>query len=198
MTQPESVQIPDSDRLQYRLMTVGDHSILWQLDQDPDVMKYITLGQITSRERMQEHFLPRLTAYTNAENGWGLWACERPTSLEFVGWVLIRPMGFFDGQRDDRNLEIGWRFHRAFWGQGLATEAARSVAAELIRQKRCDRLSALAIQENTASINVMKKLGLQFKQANDYDDEYGKYRAVEYSAAVSDVITKKPDRTSPD
>ena len=43
---------------------------------------------------------------------------------EFVGWVTLEPVEL-DGYVDD--VEIGWRLRRAFWGRGLATEAATAV-----------------------------------------------------------------------
>lgn len=185
-----SLRVPDSDRLSFRLLTDSDShaELLWQLDQDPLVMKFITRGKTTTREEMQNRFLPRLRAYRNPEKGWGLWGAMSKQSAEFLGWILIRPMGFFAGKPDDRNLEIGWRFHQTSWGKGIATEAARAVAAALILDDQCDMLSAVAVPENIASIQVMQKLGLQHSHSTDHDDDdYGVYRLVCYSNVVSGV-----------
>lgn len=185
--------VPDSDRLKYRLLDCcqADSELLWQLDQDPLVMKFITRGKTTTREEIENRFLPRLQAYRDPESGWGLWGVNSKHADEFLGWVLIRPMGFFGGERDDRNLEIGWRFHQSAWGKGYATEAAQAVAAALILANQCDDLSAVALPENTASIHVMKKLGLQYLHTTDHDDEYGVYQLVCYTATVSEVCDTK-------
>lgn len=184
------LQVPDSDRLSYRLLTdsVADAELLWQLDQNPLVMKFITRGKATTRQEMQDRFLPRLRAYRNPECGWGLWGVMSKRTDEFLGWILIRPMGFFDGERDDRNLEIGWRFHQSVWGKGYATEAARAVAVALISNDQCDHLSAVALPENTASLQVMQNLGLKYLHTTDHDDEeYGVYQLAYYSTVVSGV-----------
>lgn len=186
--------VPDSERLTYRLLTdaAEDAELLWELDQNPEVMKFITRGRTTTRQEMAERFLPRLRAYLNPELGWGLWGVFQKPDDRFIGWILIRPMGFFagetEGDRDDRNLEIGWRFQQASWGQGFATEAARAVAAAVISTGQCDHLSAIALPENSASIEVMKKLGLKYHRTTNHDsEEFGAYQLVYYSAVVSDV-----------
>lgn len=184
------LQVSDSERLSYRLLTdsTSDAELLWQLDQDPVVMKYLTRGKTTTRQEIQDRFLPRLRAYRNPECGWGMWGVQLKQTDDFLGWILIRPMGFFDGERDDRNLEIGWRFHQSSWGKGYATEAALAVAAALISADQCDHLSAVALPENTASIHVMQKLGLQYLHTTDHDDkEIGVCQLACYSAAVSGV-----------
>ncbi|MEP3480933.1 MAG: GNAT family N-acetyltransferase [Fuerstiella sp.] len=186
----QNMLVPDSDRLKYRLLdcSEADSELLWQLDQDPLVMKFITRGKTTTRAEMRDRFLPRLQAYRNPESGWGLWGVHSNPADHFLGWILIRPMGFFDGERDDRNLEIGWRFHQSAWGKGYATEAAHAVAAGLILNDHCDDLSAVALPENTASIQVMKKLGLRYVNTTDHDDDdYGIYQLARYSAAVREV-----------
>lgn len=186
------VKVPDSERLTYRLLSDSgeDADLMWQLDQDPAVMQFINGGRKTSRQEIVDRFLPRMRAYRNPETGWGLWGVFDQVTNQYFGWILIRPMGFFDGVRDDRNLEIGWRFHQATWGKGYATEAAKSVAASVISAGQCDRLSAIALPENTASIQVMKKLGLKYSALIDYEDEvFSKCQLVCYSAHVEDVVS---------
>lgn len=188
------IQVPESERLSFRLLTDSDldAELLWQLDQDPAVMKFITRGRTTTRQEIADRFLPRLRAYRNPKFGWGLWGVFQKSDDRFIGWILIRPMGFFAGEtdvdRDDRNLEIGWRFQQASWGQGFATEAARAVAGAIIAAGECDQLSAIALPENSASIQVMKKLGLEYSRTSNHDDdEFGVYQLAYYSANVAAV-----------
>ncbi len=37
--------VADSERLSFRLFNQNDGELLWQLDQDPEVMKYVTNGK---------------------------------------------------------------------------------------------------------------------------------------------------------
>jgi len=69
------VEVPNSSRLQYELMSVANApDLMFELDQDPEVMRFINGGKPTSREEIQDRFIPRLEKYRLPEKGWGLWA----------------------------------------------------------------------------------------------------------------------------
>jgi RimJ/RimL family protein N-acetyltransferase len=174
------ISVPPSSRLRYRLLTADDEEILWHLDQDPLVMKYITRGKVTSKEAMKQTILPRMAKYHNPSKGWGLWGAFQRESSEFIGWVLVRPMNFFETPEYD-NLELGWRFCQSSWGKGLATEAASSVLTALKSADASLCYSAIADPENTASINIMKKLGMVFIDQRDVKFPDGVYRVDYYS-----------------
>ncbi|MDH5434013.1 MAG: GNAT family N-acetyltransferase [Gammaproteobacteria bacterium] len=159
------MKIPDSERLSYTLMSADDTSdaeLLYQLDQDPEVMRHINNGKLTSREEIRDFYLPRLEKYTNTEKGWGLWKVCFKESGQFIGWVLVRPMKFFSDSPQWDNLELGWRFVSEFWGHGYATEAAQSIKQALIHSGLATRFCAIAVKENKASISIMKKLGMNY------------------------------------
>ena len=93
-------------------------------------------------------------------------------------------MGFFTDAPNYSDIEIGWRFKQASWGHGYATEAALALCDELIKQDDVKAISATALKDNTASINIMKKLGLQFIKNYTHTDEQGDLPAVLYSKSV--------------
>ena len=157
------MQVPDSDRFHYFFMTAADTELFLDLDQDPEVMRYINGGIVSTPETIETWYIPRLAAYADQDKGWGLWGVREKVTQNFVGWILVRPMGFFGGDRDDENLELGWRFKRESWGKGYATEAARSVMRAL-EEIGYRRFSAIAMPENAASINIMQKLGMEFER----------------------------------
>ena len=162
--------IPDSERLTYQLMHSSDGELLWQLDQDEEVMYFINGGNKTSLEDIDEIMLPRMKAYRNPKAGWGLWKTRRMTDGAFLGWVLVRPMHYFNEQRDDSNLELGWRFHRKFWGKGYATEAAKIIMDTIAKQRGISQFSAIVDSENVASIRIMEKLGMSFEKLDVFKD----------------------------
>ncbi|MCF2907445.1 GNAT family N-acetyltransferase [Pseudoalteromonas sp. DL2-H2.2] len=176
--------IAPSTRLRYRLMTQQDSELLAELDSDPAVMRYITNGQPTSREQIEQFYLPRLAKFTNPPQGWGLWHCSLIDDDTFLGWVLIRPMHFFDGDMDERDLEIGWRFKQMAWGKGYATEAAGHIAAHLAKQNKMDYLSAIALKDNLGSINIMKKLSMTFLKEGKHSGPDGPEDVVYYRKTV--------------
>ena len=168
------MDIADSNRLCFRMITEKDVQLLFQLDQDPEVMRYINGGTATTMQAIEEVYLPRLNAYRNPDTGWGLWHVALKSTQQFLGWILIRPMNFFNNQPNEQpeldNLEIGWRFFQEFWGNGHCTEAAQAIMQGIQDQNQVRAFSAIALTENRASIQVMKKLGMQFVKTYLHED----------------------------
>ena len=178
------MKIKDSVRLQFELMTAKDSELMFRLDQDPEVMQFINGGKLTSKQEILNVYIPRMESYTNPDEGWGIWKVTLRQSKEFIGWILIRPMGFFSDSPEFSNLEIGWRFKRSSWGKGYATEAATSIKQVLVNKGALTVLSAVAVEENSASINIMKKLGMEFIKKDIHRDPIGDQLAVFYQVEV--------------
>tara|TARA_A200000159_G_scaffold164955_1_gene198077 strand:- start:8017 stop:8550 length:534 start_codon:yes stop_codon:yes gene_type:complete len=163
------MQIRDSARLSYHYITEADADFLWELDQDELVMKFINGGKKSSKDDIQNIFVPRFQAYSNPAFGWGLWRVERQDNKESIGWILVRPFGFFTNAPESDNIELGRRFKRSSWGKGYATEAANAIKENLYALG-IDKFSAIANPDNTASINIMKKLGMSYSHELEYKD----------------------------
>ena len=76
-----------------------------------------------------------------------------------IGFCGLQPLGI--GLRNE--VEIGWWLAQRCWGQGLATEAARSVMEYAFRSVGLERVIAIAQPENGASRRVMEKIGMQYE-----------------------------------
>jgi RimJ/RimL family protein N-acetyltransferase len=175
------MQIQHSERLYYRLMDENDGELLFELDQDPAVMQYITHGKTTSREEIKNTFIPRMLSYRNPQKGWGLWQVNTRQDSGFLGWILVRPMHFFSDNRDDQDIEFGWRFKQTAWGRGYATEAASHIADAIVDHDASIRsISAIAMEENKGSINIMRKLGMEFVKQDLHKDPLGDMDVVYY------------------
>lgn len=178
------MKIVNSDRLSYALMSDADADLLYELDQDVEVMRYINGGKMTTRQEVQDVFLPRLAQYTNADKGWGMWKLTTTDSNEFIGWVLVRPMDFFSGEPKWDDWELGWRLMRKAWGRGYATEAAKHLMHHLKSTQDLQKFSAIAMPGNEASINIMKKLGMTYQKTDIYTDPLGSEEVVYYSTCL--------------
>ncbi|WP_223789604.1 GNAT family N-acetyltransferase [Marinicella meishanensis] len=179
-----TMQIPDSTRLSFALMDDGDADLLYQLDQDVEVMRYINGGKITTREDIHNTFLPRLAQYRNPEKGWGLWQLTVTETGQYIGWLLVRPMGFFGDDPQWTDWELGWRLFRSAWGHGYATEAASHLMQELASTQDVSHFSAIAMPGNAASIKVMEKLGMRYQKTGIHSDPLGDEEVVYYSKRV--------------
>ena len=175
------VKINNSERLCYKLMDASDADLLFELDQDPAVMKYLTNGKPSSRTHINNVLLPRMQKYRNPDKGWGLWQVNHVESKSYIGWILVRPMNFFSDNRNDADIELGWRFKQRSWGQGYATEAAQAVMMALHRQVCYQKFTALAVTDNKGSIRIMEKIGMSYQKTAVHKDPLGDIEAVYYS-----------------
>jgi RimJ/RimL family protein N-acetyltransferase len=74
-------------------------------------------------------------------------------------------------------LEIGYRYLRKAWGQGVGMEAARVVLDHGFRSLRLDPIVAVAHPENWASRRVLEKIGLRSEGlARHYGQSLAFYR----------------------
>lgn len=176
--------IPPSTRLSFRLMDAGDADLLFDLDQDPEVMRFLNDGKPTPRAEIEDYFIPRMLAFTNPATGCGLWAVEDNASGDYLGWILVREYGFGTSYHDPQIIELGWRVYRQSWGQGIATEAARAIMLAVVRQSEVTRVCALADPDNLASIGVMKKLGMQYVDERVHHTPKGNFPVEYYEMEV--------------
>lgn len=61
----------------------------------------------------------------------------------------------------NREAEIGFRFQETSWGQGFATEAARTIIDFGFGSVNLRRIFGRIAIENAASAGVLRKLGMQ-------------------------------------
>lgn len=177
--------IKNSNRLSYALMTCDDVDLLFQLDQDVEVMRFINGGVLTSMEEINQVYIPRMESYTNEKCGWGLWKVLIKNSGKFIGWILVRPMNFFSDSPEFDNLELGWRFSCECWGKGYATEAAESIKQALISKGNIKKLSAIAVEGNFASIKIMRKLDMKYIKTYFHEDPLFSEEVVYYEINVN-------------
>jgi RimJ/RimL family protein N-acetyltransferase len=173
------MNIQNSKRLAFKMMTLGDADLLYEVDQDPLVMKYLNDSKPTPMEEIQNVFVPRLKQYLNEEKGWGIWKVTNIETQEYLGWLLARPMDFFSDKPQLDNLELGWRFKSRTWGQGFASEAAKHLMLCISQQTQIKRFCAIAVPNNKPSIRVMQKIGMRYVRTYLHHDPLGGW-TIEY------------------
>jgi len=133
---------------------------LYDMNRDPEVMRYIT-GTPETPEYTRE-VIARVKARW-AEWGYSWWSFfeldEAGERGALVGAGCIQHLG-----RDKANPhETGWRLRRDRWGRGYASEAARAMAAFAFETVKAPELVAVCQPANTASSHVMEKLGMHYR-----------------------------------
>jgi RimJ/RimL family protein N-acetyltransferase len=104
----------ETERLVLRRFTTADVDNLVSLDADPDVMRFVNGGKPTSREEIENEFLPAFLGYYQRYQEYGFWAAIERSTGEFLGWFPFRP-------RDPavpEQAELGYRLRKsAFMSQ---------------------------------------------------------------------------------
>ena len=179
--------VSNSQRLTYRLMTLQDANLLFEIDQDPAVLKYINGGKVSSMEEINTLMIPRLQQYLSPQKGWGIWQINTLADNQYIGWVLVRPMDFFSEAPQLDNLELGWRFKAEYWGRGYATESASHLMQTLSENESVQRFCAIAVPENKASIRIMEKLRMQYVKTYVHKDPLFEWEVAYYECGSSEV-----------
>jgi RimJ/RimL family protein N-acetyltransferase len=97
--------ILQTPRLALREFTDDDTDNLYDLNHDPEVMRYLTGGRPTPRETVRDEIIPfHLAAYQRLDR-LGTWAAESVSTGEFVGWFHFRP----GPDADPTNIDLGCR-----------------------------------------------------------------------------------------
>jgi RimJ/RimL family protein N-acetyltransferase len=146
----------ETERLILRRFTEDDAGHLFELDSDPDVMRYLNGGTPTAREVIEGDILPRFLRYDERFPGFGFWAIIDKANRDFVGWFSLRPLD----EADPCEASLGFRLCKAAWGQGYATEGARALLRLGFTELGVERVVATTYEDNLASRRVMDKAGM--------------------------------------
>ena len=146
-----------TERLFIRPFTLDDAEEYLPLVSDPDVLRYTGEEPQATVEAAREIIASRpLRDY--AVHGFGRMACIEKSSGRLIGFSGLK---FLDELQE---VDIGYRFLPAYWGQGYATESARALMQHGANEFGISRIIGIVQSENSASANVLLKLGLVYER----------------------------------
>jgi RimJ/RimL family protein N-acetyltransferase len=181
----------ETERLRLREFAMDDVDHIVALDSDPEVMRHISFGAPTPRETIATRVLPSWFKYYESNERIGFWAAELKSTREFIGWFHLRPDRF-----DADEQELGYRFRRAMWGRGFATEGSRALLRDSFEISNFPKVTARTLKTNVASQRAMQKCGLQFEAEFTYPEHILRggtkemRRAVKYSVLRDQWLTQ--------
>lgn len=153
MAAKRGVAIIETARLRLRPFTLDDVDAYYaRISSDPDVMRFLPGGKPRSRsdsEWVIGYFMRHAELY-----GFGVLAVEDKISGELIGHAGLEHIP------QAPEIEIAYSLAKAYWGRGLATEAARIILDYGFETLHLSEIYGLAFPQNTASQNVMRKLGM--------------------------------------
>lgn len=151
-----------SERLGFRNWIESDIEKMAAINADIDVMQFfpgIQTPQHTAQfiERMQKLF---------KEKGFCYFAVDKLENHELIGFIGLAEQKF---EADFTPcIDIGWRLAKQEWNNGFATEGAKRCLDFAFNNLQLKKIVATAPQINLPSINVMKKIGMQYISAFEH------------------------------
>jgi [ribosomal protein S5]-alanine N-acetyltransferase len=149
----------ETERLLLRTFTVEDAQLIYELNQDPEVIRFTgdpVRDLVHANEILEQVILPQYALYN-----YGRWAVHVKTQFDqenngFIGWCGLK-------NRPERNeIDLGYRFMKKSWGKGYATEAAFACLDFGFKKLQIKRIVGRAMPQNTASLKVMEKCGMKY------------------------------------
>ncbi|MGC4100474.1 GNAT family N-acetyltransferase [Ferruginibacter sp.] len=149
-------------RLLLRRFTLDDAPLILQLNSDPEVLKYLheplleTEAQAT--KVLSDIILPQY------EHNLGRWAIHTKHNNEFIGWcgLKYRP--------ELEEIDLGYRLKKTAWGHGYALEAAQHTIDYGLNELNIKTITGRAHVDNTASLQILQKTGMQFLKDETIDN----------------------------
>jgi ribosomal-protein-alanine N-acetyltransferase len=173
------VPVLETSRLNLREFSPEDADALALILSDPETMRYYPSPY--DRAGVERWIVRNRDRYK--KDGVGLWAMLSKSTGELIG-----DCGIARQEVEDEYLyEIGYHLRRDFWGQGLATEAARACRDWGFEHLKANRLISLIRPENLPSRRVAERHGMTIWKEIDWRGlQHYVYSIVRPSAGAPD------------
>ena len=144
----------ETSRLLLRQFTAEDAPLIFLLNSNPLVIQYVhepvLETKAAARQVLLDIILPQY------ERNLGRWATHTKNNNQFIGWCGLKYLS------ETGAIDLGYRFLPEAWGKGYATEAATGTLLYGLNKLGLKKITAMAHAQNTASLNVLQKIGMQY------------------------------------
>jgi RimJ/RimL family protein N-acetyltransferase len=170
----------ETPRLLLRPLGEDDREHVMALNTDPKVVRYISPGEVPTREKASAWFdkVARETGQPipGRSDGEGLpgWMVMETKSVgDWVGLAALRVLSpnHLAALGIGPQVEVGYRLNRAYWGNGYATDAARLLVDHGFNTLHLPLITAIVNIENAPSNRVIQKLGFTHERAYECSDQ---------------------------
>jgi ribosomal-protein-alanine N-acetyltransferase len=143
-------------RLILRALQLSDLDDLYEYASDPEIDQYVPWEHYKNIDEACENLNEFLEEYE--KDGLGAWGIEHRTDKKLIGIINTSIP-----HRINRRVELGYTISRAYWGQGLATEAVKALIEFGFEKMDLVRIEAVVLSAHRASARVVEKSGMQFE-----------------------------------
>jgi len=166
-----------TERLALRAFRLSDLEEVAAIDCDPEVTYFWGIAPRTPEESLDA--LRRTLARRRQRPRKILtWCVRLSESKAFLGSTLLRVLN-----RDWNELEVGYRFAKASWGHGYATEAVQATLDFAFQDLKAHRVVANCFPQNAPSRRLLERLGfrLEGQQIESYFEHEAWQDNVQYA-----------------
>ncbi len=147
----------ETERLILRRFTMDDIDDMYQnWASDPEVTRYLSWLPHGNRAITQRVIGGWIESYENLESY--QWAIMLKTGRKLIGSISIVEISNLH-----QRCEVGYCMSKAYWNQGIMTEALKGLIRHLFETVGMQRVQAIHHIANPASGKVMQKAGLQYE-----------------------------------
>ncbi len=168
----------ETPRLFLRQFVEEDAPLIYQLNSDPEVLKYVHEPVLENEEQARDIItniiLPQY------KNNLGRWATHTKNDNKFIGWCGLKHLHGND------IIDLGYRFMKTAWGKGFATEAAQYTMEYGFKILNLHTITGRAHVGNIASQKVLEKIGMKYTRHEIVDG----CPVKTYIATLPDFIKK--------
>lgn len=146
----------ETERLILRKFTLDDAQDAFEMNADPEVLKYIPTEPAKSVEEVR-NLIEKTTLADYVKHGFGRHAVVLKESGKLIGFTGLK-------QESDLNgVDLGYRLNRAYWGKGYGMEAAKPFIDVAFKEMNIPILLGSAMKANTASVKILTNLGMTYR-----------------------------------
>ena len=144
----------ETNSLLLRRIISGDANALFKILSDPEVTEFYDEDAFVDISQASDQIAAWENGY--ADNRCIRWGIIRKDKDELVG-----SCGYYGLHSWNKRAAIGYELARTSWRQGIMTEALRAIIDFGFSRLELNRIDAVVMPENTASINMLEKLGFR-------------------------------------
>jgi len=147
----------ETERLILREFTTADAAFLLELLNAPNWLQFIGDRGVRTKKDAVTYILQKfIDSYKRL--GFGFYLTQLKQEDVPIGMCGIIKRDYLE------DVDIGFAFLPAFTGKGYAFEAASATLAFAKKQYNLNRIVAVTDADNLSSINLLKKLGMQYEK----------------------------------
>ena len=161
--------ILETDRLLLREYVEEDAEAFFNLNSDPEVLRFVPDKQLLNVEQARQILIDHPIA-DYRKHGFGRGACILKSTGEQIGFAGLKYL------EDLGEVDVAYRLMPTHWGQGLATEAAVASVLFGFADLGLKQIIGLVMPENIASVRVLEKTGLRYiETVTFWERQFSKY-----------------------